>query len=394
MPKETRAHKDESQGRGALESLLNDQAEARLQREISISRTGGSSKTETKSPGQGKGRKKSGTKASAGSVQTGPEYRQKPSMKETKAQLIKRMEMLLAEFDKLEAKIEQKDLELDKAKSDKTHLKAKLDKLQTEVKGLQDELQNKTGDQKKLADLERKYAEKVLKLEKDRENILRELSEKDSTIAGLQKEKSLLESEIDRMEVLVSEAQTKEELHQASLKKKDQELGLLQKEKHNLEQELEKLSHKTAARKKEEAAWEMQAKADDWRVRADELWDGSAYKAPQKAVYYLNAALELRPDWPQALNDRGLAHLDDFDLDGALEDFTTAIALKRDFAEAYHNRGVALLKSGKKFAARKDFQVAAGLGLWLGINALQVPKKDPGIIERLINLVFKRRDKK
>jgi len=73
-------------------------------------------------------------------------------------------------------------------------------------------------------------------------------------------------------------------------------------------------------------------------------WDG--------AIADFTKAIELKPDFAEAFNNRGYARAfkgsmsfvvrrDESDLNAAIADLTSAIKLKPDYAEAYRNRGVA-----------------------------------------------------
>ena len=135
--------------------------------------------------------------------------------------------------------------------------------------------------------------------------------------------------------------------------------------------------------------------ANDWRNKADKLWNGVSYVAPQQAIEFLTAAIEKDPERAELHNDRGLANMDEYRMQESLNDFSTAVNLKPDFGEAYHNRGVVLLKQGKEFAARKDFQMAASHGVWMGLNYLQQPRHNPGVWEKILaSLGFKKGEKK
>ena len=60
-----------------------------------------------------------------------------------------------------------------------------------------------------------------------------------------------------------------------------------------------------------------------------------------KAIQNYDKAIELKPDFFGAYNNRGVAYGEKHDFDKAIKDFTTAIELKPDFFGAYNNRGVA-----------------------------------------------------
>ena len=386
MPKKTNSaagHKNKNMGGDALQSLLSDQAEARVQREISISRNEAGESSDAVS-----GKSSSGTSDRTGSQVRGmsSDSLRPPSMRETKAQLIGRMEKLLSEMHKLEAGLEQKDLEREKIEKDKKGLVSELEGVRNEKSALEKQLSKK--DEIHAVSLDKQALEKkVQDLEEENREISLEVQKYEQSLSDLENENQELQSRVHEMSNRIKEFAAAEEDFKARLSSKDKKIHLLNQEILMLQQENKKVQDQASAGKKEEPARQMQMGAEDWRQKSGALWDGQAYAAPQKAISYLNAALELRPDWPEALNDRGLAYLDDYQLDKSLEDFTTAIALKGDFAEAYHNRGVALLREGKRFAAKKDFQIAAGHGLWLGMNALSAPSKGPGLVDRIKKLL-------
>ena len=58
-----------------------------------------------------------------------------------------------------------------------------------------------------------------------------------------------------------------------------------------------------------------------------------------RAIVDFNKAIQLKPDFDAAYNNRGLAYHDKDDYDRAIVDFNTAIKLKPNFAAPYSNRG-------------------------------------------------------
>lgn len=65
-------------------------------------------------------------------------------------------------------------------------------------------------------------------------------------------------------------------------------------------------------------------------------------------------AIELRPDYIEALVNRGLIYYNSFRYDEAIADYTAAIAAKPDVAIAFNNRANAYLKIGQKDKALAD----------------------------------------
>ena len=87
------------------------------------------------------------------------------------------------------------------------------------------------------------------------------------------------------------------------------------------------------------------------------LWKGETCTDPEKALEYLDEALKIEPDYPQALIRRGLALSQLGYADDAFDDLTKAIRLEPS-AEAYLSRGICLLQQGNTAGARKDLEEA------------------------------------
>jgi tetratricopeptide (TPR) repeat protein len=79
-----------------------------------------------------------------------------------------------------------------------------------------------------------------------------------------------------------------------------------------------------------------------------------------------NRAVELVPDFVDAIFHRGLVHVVRGHYDDALEDLNRVIALKPDHAAAYYNRGRLYYWKGESEAAIADFQQARKLDPLLG----------------------------
>ena len=77
----------------------------------------------------------------------------------------------------------------------------------------------------------------------------------------------------------------------------------------------------------------------------------------EKALEYLDEALKIEPDYPQALIRRGLALSQLGYADDAFDDLTKAIRIEPS-AEAYLSRGICLLQQGNTAGARKDLEEA------------------------------------
>lgn len=76
------------------------------------------------------------------------------------------------------------------------------------------------------------------------------------------------------------------------------------------------------------------------------------------AIPDLTRAIELREAFPHAYNTRGCAHLAAGNTARALADFDRAIELQPDYGKAYRNRGNAHLRLGQVRLAIADFERA------------------------------------
>jgi tetratricopeptide (TPR) repeat protein/cellulose biosynthesis protein BcsQ len=77
-----------------------------------------------------------------------------------------------------------------------------------------------------------------------------------------------------------------------------------------------------------------------------------------QAIEKYNQALESRPEYPEALYNRGLAFLDKKDDERAMSDFNRAISAKSDFAEARVGLGNAYLNRDEDDKALEQYQLA------------------------------------
>ncbi|WP_031386881.1 tetratricopeptide repeat protein [Desulfonatronum thiodismutans] len=100
----------------------------------------------------------------------------------------------------------------------------------------------------------------------------------------------------------------------------------------------------------------------DWLHQARLLWNGQRYTNPQAAADYLTRALEIAPENPELLNERGLALADAGFPDKAVADFSKAILQDASLASSFHNRGLLYMKMDKRDLACRDFRSAAALG--------------------------------
>jgi tetratricopeptide (TPR) repeat protein len=69
-------------------------------------------------------------------------------------------------------------------------------------------------------------------------------------------------------------------------------------------------------------------------------------------------AIQLRPDFAEAYNNRGNVHFAAGNLDPAIDDYTQAIACNPGYAEAYNNRGNAYGRKGDLAGAIRDHSAA------------------------------------
>ncbi len=377
--KQSKKKRFQNESGQALKSLLNEQVETSLKREISISHGETVSVTgeelESKQTLQEGNIKESEAEPSV----EGQDHRKMPGSSETKAQIMERMQKLLEEMERLEGDYYYIQTQLDQTMQHKKEYDREMEQLQADKERLEDEVASK-------AMLLSQHQSREMELKSElNENIQaqKELEEK------LQDREERLEQEVREKSGLVSEV---EELKtnagelQGNIARLEQQNKNLAAEKKELKDNLEKIKNKNEDKEiHEEAGGKMPA--NDWRKRADKLWNGVSYEAPQKAIEFLSAAIEQDPERSELHNDRGLANMDEYRMQESLNDFSTAINLKPDFGEAYHNRGVVLLKQGKEFAARKDFQMAAAHGVWMGFNYLKQPKHSPGVLEKILTAV-------
>ena len=82
----------------------------------------------------------------------------------------------------------------------------------------------------------------------------------------------------------------------------------------------------------------------------DELYSGLSAADKDdldKAIQHYNKAIELKPDFHLAYNNRGIAYGKKGDFDSAIKDFNKAIELNPNLAEAYNNSGLVYEKKGE-----------------------------------------------
>ena len=77
--------------------------------------------------------------------------------------------------------------------------------------------------------------------------------------------------------------------------------------------------------------------AIEYLNRANEKYKKGDY---QEAIADYTQAINLKPNYAEAYNNRGLAKAALEESKGAIADYTEAIRISPDYAEAYNNRGV------------------------------------------------------
>ena len=81
----------------------------------------------------------------------------------------------------------------------------------------------------------------------------------------------------------------------------------------------------------------------------------------EKAIEHYTNAINVKPDFAEAYNNRGVAYRSIGDFEAAIEDYTKAIDLDPEYANAYNNRGNAYLNIGNFETAIQDYTKAIDL---------------------------------
>jgi len=98
--------------------------------------------------------------------------------------------------------------------------------------------------------------------------------------------------------------------------------------------------------------------AHDYFIRGNAYYEARDY---QQALEAYNRALQLRPDFAEALNNRGKT-LENLDRnEEALKDYNRALELRPDFPEALNSRGIILRRLGRYDEALRDYNRALEL---------------------------------
>ena len=102
-----------------------------------------------------------------------------------------------------------------------------------------------------------------------------------------------------------------------------------------------------------------EADAEFYLKRGEDLSGAHQY---ERAIADYTTAIQLRPDYAEAYNDRGFAYYLKGDAERAIADYTRAIELRPNYPKAYNSRGVVYMAHG--YGAAKsvpDFDRAIAL---------------------------------
>ncbi|MEM9955360.1 MAG: tetratricopeptide repeat protein, partial [Chloroflexota bacterium] len=106
-----------------------------------------------------------------------------------------------------------------------------------------------------------------------------------------------------------------------------------------------------------EEAIENELSAEEWLQRGFDLNDNS-----QEELDYYTQAIQLKPDYAEAYNNRGIVRKAQGDLNGAIQDYTESIRLNNsELHLPYNNRGNAYEVQGDLDTAIQDYNQAIQL---------------------------------
>ncbi len=89
-----------------------------------------------------------------------------------------------------------------------------------------------------------------------------------------------------------------------------------------------------------------------------------------RAIDAYSRVIELKPDYPEAYNGRGLSYKSRGKYAEAIADFSRAIELKKDFAEAWNNRGDTYFNQGIYTRVSEDYgRAVADYSQAIALNA-------------------------
>ena len=101
----------------------------------------------------------------------------------------------------------------------------------------------------------------------------------------------------------------------------------------------------------------------DWNTRATSLWKNAQYVDVKKAVAYLEKAIQEKPNFAEAYNNRGNAYREMKQYALAMQDYNKAISLKPNLEKTFNNRG-------NIYFDQRNFQMAiADYNKALSLNA-------------------------
>jgi tetratricopeptide (TPR) repeat protein len=95
--------------------------------------------------------------------------------------------------------------------------------------------------------------------------------------------------------------------------------------------------------------------AEEWFERGFDAED------PQEKLHFYSQAIRQKPDWAEAFLNRGVAHYQSGNPEGAELDYNEVLRLTPDLAEAFINRGNARRAKGDMDGALRDFEEAIRL---------------------------------
>ena len=98
--------------------------------------------------------------------------------------------------------------------------------------------------------------------------------------------------------------------------------------------------------------------AEAFLAQGDEFFSKGRYNA---AIAQYTRAIELKPDYAEADNNRGYAAYSKYDGSDALPDLNLALQLRPHFAHAYNTRGCIHMAGGRTDEAIADFNRAIEL---------------------------------
>ena len=116
---------------------------------------------------------------------------------------------------------------------------------------------------------------------------------------------------------------------------------------------------KTAVDRKKSGADPL--KDADWNTRATALWKDARYVDVQKAVKYLEKAIQEKPNFAEAYNNRGNAYRETKQYALAMQDYNRAISLKPNLEKTFNNRGNIYFDQRNFQMAIRDYNKALSL---------------------------------